>query len=174
MVTGRLRDLRTEDLPRLHAWYQQPELWDHLVGDFVPRGAEEALEYMQRWLRPSAQELRLGIEVDGVGGPRLVGLAFFSPLDLAAERAELHIMIGDPDERGHGVGRQAVSLLVARGFALGLKRIVLRVLASNLAAQKVYAQCGFRVVGRDAPAVKRGRPAEVIVMQIDQPASATT
>lgn len=174
MVAVRLRDLRAEDLPRLHGWYQQPELWDHLVGDFVPRGAAEALDYMQRWLRPSAQELRLGIEVNDTGSPRLVGLAFFSPLDLGTGEAELHIMIGDPGERGRGVGRQAVNLLVARGFELGLSRIVLKVLASNLAAQKVYAQCGFRVVGQGAPAVKHGRAAEVVVMQIDQPASATT
>ena len=174
MAAVRLRELKEEDLSRLHGWYQQPELWDHLVGDFAPRDAAEALAYMRRWLRPSVGELRLGIEVDDDSGPRLVGLAFFSPLELAAGQAELHIMIGDPKERGRGVGSQAVKLLVGRGLALGLRRIVLRVLASNLAAQKVYAQCGFRVVGQDAPAMKRGRPAEVIVMQIDKAASPPT
>jgi RimJ/RimL family protein N-acetyltransferase len=174
MAIVRLRDLRAEDLPRLHGWYQQPELWENLVGEFVPRGVTEALDYMQRWLRPSTQELRLGIEVEDPDGARLVGLAFFSPLDLTTGQAELHIMIGDPGERGRGVGRQAVTLLVAWGFALGLQRIVLKVLANNLAAQKIYVLCGFHVVGRDAPTMKHGRPAEVIVMQIDQAVSATT
>lgn len=174
MAAVRLRELKAEDLPRLHGWYQQPELWDHLVGDFVPRGEPEALGYMQRWLQPSDRELRLGIEADDAGAARLVGLAFFSPLELTVGQAELHLMIGDPQERGRGVGRQAVNLLVDRGFALGLRRIVLKVLASNLAAQKVYAQCGFRVVGQDAPAMKHGRPAEVIVMQIDRGGSTPT
>lgn len=170
----RLRELRRDDLPRLHRWYQAPELWDHLVGGFTPRSEAEATAYMERWLAPSETELRLGIEVDGPNGPRLVGLSFFSPLDLGAGWAELHTMIGEASERGRGVGRHAVAALVARGFSLGLTRIELKVLETNVAARRVYEQCGFRVVGRAAPAVKHGRPVEVLIMQVDQPRSATT
>jgi RimJ/RimL family protein N-acetyltransferase len=166
----RLRDLTADDLPRLHAWYQQRELWDHLVGDFVPRAEAEAVAYMRRWLAPSATELRLGIEAGG----RLVGLAFFSPLDLAAGRAELHIMIGEPAQRGRGVGRAAVDQLVARGVALGLMRIELRVLETNAAARAVYERCGFRLVGPDGSARKGGRDVPVLLMRADQPRSATT
>jgi RimJ/RimL family protein N-acetyltransferase len=170
----RLRDLRAEDLPRLHAWYQTPDLWDHLVGDFTPRGEAEAVAYMARWLAPSDTELRLGIEVEDGQGPRLVGLAFFAPLNLGEGWAELHTMIGDAGERGRGVGRLAVAALLERGFALGLARIELKVLETNGAARRVYEQCGFRVIGRAAPATKRGGSAEVLVMQADQPRSATT
>jgi RimJ/RimL family protein N-acetyltransferase len=172
-VEVRLRELRPQDLPRLHRWYQNPELWDHLVRDFTPRGEAEAVAYMRRWLAPSSTELRLGIEVDEPE-PRLVGLAFFSPLDLAGGWAELHTMIGEPAERGRGVGRRAVAALVQRGFALGLQRIELKVLETNAAARRVYETCGFRIVGRDAPALKHGRPVEVLTMQADQPRSATT
>jgi len=170
----RLRDLRPDDLPRLHRWYQTPELWDHLVGPFAPRGEAEAVAYMQRWLAPSADELRLGIEVDGADGPRLVGLAFFSPLRAGEGWAELHTMIGEPAERGHGVGRRAVEALMARGWALGLARIELKVLETNAAARRVYEQCGFQVTGRAAPVDKGGRPAEVLTMAAVQPRSATT
>lgn len=170
----RLRPLGREDLPRLHAWYQTPELWEHLVGAFTPRGEAEAVAYMQRWLEPSDAELRLGVEVEDTRGPRLVGLAFFAPLDRAAGWAELHTLIGDPDERGRGVGRRAVAELMARGFALGLKRIVLKVLETNQAARAVYESCGFRVIGRDEAVEKAGRPVEVLIMQADQPPSATT
>jgi RimJ/RimL family protein N-acetyltransferase len=166
----RLRDLTADDLPRLYAWYQQPELWDHLVGDFVPREEAEAVAYMRRWLGPSTTELRLGIEADG----RLVGLTFFSPLDLAGGRAELHIMIGEPAERGRGVGRAAVEQLVARGAALGLTCIDLRVLETNAAARAVYDRCGFRLVGPDGSVRKGGRDVAVLLMRADQPSSATT
>lgn len=170
----RLRPLRSEDLPRLHRWYQTPELWDHLVGDFTPRTEPEAVAYMQRWLAPSETELRLGIEVQGPEGLRLVGLAFFAPLDLGGGWAELHTMIGDARERGQGVGRRAVAALMERGFALGLARIELKVLETNVAARRIYESCGFRIIGRDAPALKDGRPVDVLVMQADQPRSATT
>jgi len=172
--TVRLRELRREDLPRLHRWYQTPELWDHLVGDFTPRSESEATAYMERWLAPSDTELRLGIEVDGPDGPRLVGLSFFSPLDVRAGWAELHTMIGEAGQRGRGIGRLAVAALVERGFALGLMRIELKVLETNAAARRVYQQCGFQIVGRATPAVKQGQPAQVLTMQIDQPRSATT
>jgi RimJ/RimL family protein N-acetyltransferase len=166
----RLRPLGEADLPRLHGWHQRPELWDHLVGDFVRREEAEAVAYMRRWLAPSETELRLGIEADG----RLVGLAFFSPLRLAERWAELHIMIGEPAERGRGVGRAAVEQLMARGFALGLSRIELRVLETNAAARAVYERCGFRLVGREPAVRKQGREVDVLVMEAAQPRSATT
>jgi RimJ/RimL family protein N-acetyltransferase len=125
---------------------------------------------MRRWLGPSTTELRLAIEVDG----RLVGQAFFSPLDLAGGWAELHIMIGEPAERGRGVGRLATEALMARGFGLGLERIELKVLETNAAARAVYERCGFRVVGRAGSAHKQGRNVPVVLMQADQPGSATT
>jgi RimJ/RimL family protein N-acetyltransferase len=172
-VEVRLRPLRREDLPLLYGWYQAPELWTHLLRDFTPRREDEALSYMERWLSPGETELRSGIEVTDGSGPTLVGIAFFSPLDRARGEAELHIMIGDPAERGRGVGRQAVAALLETGFGLGLQRIYLKVLETNAAARRVYEVCGFRVVGRDAPAVKDGRNVGVLVMQADQP-SATT
>lgn len=174
MAEVRLRPLRGEDLPRLHGWYQTPELWEHLVGAFTPRSEAEAVAYMRRWLTPSDSELRLGVEVEDAGGPRLVGVAFFAPLDRAGGWAELHTLIGDPAERGRGVGRRAVVQLMARGFGLGLTRIVLKVLETNRAARAVYESCGFRVIGRDGSVEKAGRAVGVLVMQADQPPSATT
>lgn len=170
----RLRDLRADDLPLLHRWYQTPDLWDHLVGEFTPHAETEAISYMQRWLAASETELRLGIEAPGPLGPRLVGLAAFSPLDRAAGWAELHIMIGEAGERGRGIGRQALSALLARGWALGLSNIELKVLETNAAGRRIYETCGFRTVGRGPPVLKAGQPIEVLVMQADQPASATT
>ena len=153
-----LRELREEDLPILHGWYQTPELWDHLVGEFTPRTEAEAVAYMRRWLSPSVTELRLGIVADG----RLMGLATLSPINLEAGWAELHTFIGDRSERGHGLGRRAVAQLAARGFAMGLSRIELRVLETNTAARRVYEACGFVIAG-EAPGV--------LVMQAAAPTS---
>lgn len=170
----RLRDLRPGDLPQLHRWYGAPELWDHLVGDFTPRSEREALAHMRRWLEAPAAELRLAAEVAGPEGARMIGLAMFSPLRLAEGWGELHTFIGEPGLRGRGLGRDVVAALMARGWALGLTRIELRVLETNVAARRVYGRCGFRVSGRASPAIKRGRPVEVLVMEAYRPRSATT
>jgi len=173
-VEVRLRELRESDLPCLHRWYQTPELWDHLVGDFTERSEAEAVSYMRRWLLPSEHELRLGIELSTADGWRLVGLAFFAPLDRTKGHAELHTMIGEPSERGRGVGRRAVAALMDRGFAMGLRRIELRVLQTNAAARRLYEACGFQAIGHAAPVIKHGRQVEVLRMAVDQPRSATT
>ena len=50
----------------------------------------------------------------------------------------------------------------------------LQQLQTNAAARSVYERCGFRVVGHDGAARKAGRDVPVLVMQADQPRSATT
>ena len=156
----RLRPLREGDLLLLHRWYQSPELWDHLAGEFEPRPEAEALAYMRRWLRPTPEEVRLGIEAGG----RLVGMTALCPIDPGAGVAEFHILLGEPGSRGQGIGRQATQAMLEHGFsALGLRRIELKVLETNAAARRIYDLCGFRPVG-EATAVKSGHPAALIVM----------
>ncbi len=166
----RLRPLRREDIPILHGWYQTPELWDHLVGEFVERPQAEATTYMARWLEPSDREVRFAIETEG----RLVGLISLALLDRKGGHGELHIFLGAPDTRGQGLGRLATAAMVDHGFAdLELRRISLRVLVTNVAARRVYEHCGFQVTAAPPESVvKRDGPAPVLVMEIDAEARA--
>jgi len=148
----RLRRLLETDLAALHRWYQSPELWDHLVGEFTPRREAEAMAHMRRWLGASPGELRLAIVRDPDG--ELLGLAALSPIDLDEGEAEFHIFLGEPRMRGRGYGRAATAALLAHAFdELALWRVRLKVLRTNQAALRVYAALGFELEGPGEVAV---------------------
>lgn len=70
-------------------------------------------------------------------------------IDLAHRRAELGIMIGEPDARGKGYGTEAVQLMCDYGFnAMGLNSIMLLTFEFNIAGQKAYEKAGFKEIGR--------------------------
>ncbi len=138
----RLRALRQADLAPLHQWYQTPELWRHLVGEFQARNEAEAVAYMRRWLTRSGDEVRLAIErlADG----RLLGMTALTAMAAAPGEAEFHIFLGEATDRGQGHGRAATAAMLAYGFdRLGLAAVRLRVRADNLVARRLYAELGF-------------------------------
>lgn len=158
----RLRPLTEEDLPALHRWYQDPALWAHLVGAFVPRAEAEAIAYMRGWLTASASALRLGVEANG----ELIGQVALAPI--ADGEAEFHIFLGDALERGKGYGAEATRLMLARAFGeLGLGRVTLEVLATNAAARRVYDRLGFVAHGVVGRVAKDGDLTDVVGMSID-------
>lgn len=52
-----------------------------------------------------------------------------------------------PERQGQGVGRALIHALAERAPAEGVRKITLRVLSTNPAAQGFYASCGFVVEG---------------------------
>jgi RimJ/RimL family protein N-acetyltransferase len=84
------------------------------------------------------------IAVDG----RHVGNVVLDHIDRQIGKARLHIYIGDPAARGHGVGRRAVALALALAFdQLGLYKVWLTVHARNTAAIRAYQAVGFAIEG---------------------------
>ena len=162
----RLRILVEDDLPALHRWYQTEALWDHLVGAFQPRTEAESVAYMRRWLTPSRVERRLAI-VHGDDGS-LLGLTTLSPIEPEAGEAEFHIFLGEAQARGRGYGRAATAAMLAHAFdELGLWRVRLRVLRTNEAALRLYAELGFEPQGDASETVeKRGAQVAVVAMGV--------
>jgi RimJ/RimL family protein N-acetyltransferase len=157
----RLRPLVEADLPMLHRWRQDPALWTHLVGEFQPREETQAVAYMRRWLTPTPTELRLAIDSDGA----LIGQTALAPI--AGPTAEFHIFLGDAARRGHGYGAAATRAMLSVAFdQLGLSRVTLEVLATNLTARRLYERLGFRVEGVSRKVEKRGVMTEVIAMSL--------
>jgi RimJ/RimL family protein N-acetyltransferase len=161
-----LRALVEGDLVQLHRWYQDPALWDHLVGEFVPREETEAVGYMRSWLTPSLSEVRLAILDAADGG--LAGLVALSPIDRSNGEAEFHIFLGEARSRGRGLGRAATAAALDHAFeTLGLWRVWLRVLQTNEAALRTYAALGFEPDAIVAATVrKQGAEAAVITMRV--------
>ena len=83
-----------------------------------------------------------------VADDRAVGAIELAQLDLRNGSAGLGIVIGDPDDTGHGYGSYALRALVAFGFGeLRLERIWLDVYDYNDRARHVYERVGFILEG---------------------------
>jgi|SRR5580692_3224561 RimJ/RimL family protein N-acetyltransferase len=163
-----LRALVEADLIQLHRWYQDPALWDHLVGEFVQRDEAEAVGYMRSWLTPSPTEVRLAI-LDAADGA-LTGMVTLSPIDRTKGEAEFHIFLGEVRARGRGLGGAATAAALGHAFdTLGLGRVWLRVLRTNEAAVRTYAALGFEPDATIVATVrKRGAEAAVITMRVGE------
>lgn len=76
---------------------------------------------------------------------RCVGSVYFRDIDPLHKKAEYGVFLGEPDALGKGYGTEAAALMLRYGFeVLKLHKIMLRVLAENLAARKSYEKAGFR------------------------------
>jgi RimJ/RimL family protein N-acetyltransferase len=80
---------------------------------------------------------------------RVVGNCGIFDVQLPHRRAEVGILIGEPDARGRGYGTEAMRLLVDYAFtAAGMHSLMLWVYEFNPAARRCYEKVGFREVGR--------------------------
>ena len=82
--------------------------------------------------------------------PNLIGEIRLDNLDPADRRATLAVGIFDSQKLGHGLGTEAMDLVLAYAFdRLGLHRIGVRVLSYNHRAIRAYERCGFVIEGTE-------------------------
>jgi len=77
-----------------------------------------------------------------------IGAVAFLDFDSVQRKAELRKLIGEPDMRGKGFGKEATRLWIAYGKnALGLKKIYLNTLNTNIHNIQLNEELGFKVEG---------------------------
>lgn len=161
-----LRALNTTDLDQVHAWHNDPQLYQFLGSSFrwVSRVTEE--EWLRRRCMYSTTEVNLGICLTDTD--EHIGNVYLRDIAWIERHAEVHIFIAAATHRGQGYGDETMKILLSHAFHdLALERVYLFVLASNHAAQRLYLKCGFREEGRlRRHAFKRGQYDDVIVMGI--------
>ncbi len=75
---------------------------------------------------------------------KILGLISLTGVDYMNQSAELHIMIGDSENQGKGMGTFAVKEILNHAFNnMNLHRVELGVLESNTRAIHLYEKCGF-------------------------------
>jgi RimJ/RimL family protein N-acetyltransferase len=142
-----LRALELDDLDRTFKWHNDPELYRKLVGPF--RYVSHATE--EEWLRGkqaySPNEVNLAICL--AENSQHIGNFYIRDIDWIARNAALHILIGEPTQRGKGYGTSALRLVVKYAFQdLGLNRLWLAILENNEASLKHVEKFGFIREGR--------------------------
>lgn len=85
-------------------------------------------------------------EADG----RILGyVALHQPIPLPSHQHVLEVtgLAVDPAQQGNGVGRRLLEAAKHEARRRGARKLVLRVLAPNVPARRLYESCGFTVEG---------------------------
>jgi RimJ/RimL family protein N-acetyltransferase len=153
-----IRRLLPEDAPALRTlmlrgYRQHP---DAFTSSYAERAAQPPDWWAWRLVPGERSAERIfGALDDG----RLIGAAGWrrEAREQAAHRAELFGMVVAPDARGRGVGRAIVEALLADMLATpGMLTVTLTVTDGNVAAERLYARCGFVRCGLEPMAVRVG------------------
>ncbi len=119
------------------SWYQDPELV-YLVDGVRKPYDRETLYNMYNYL--AARGELYFIEARAWNGYAPIG-------DVAFSETDLPIVIGVPDYRGRGVGRQVILTLMDRGRQLGYETLGVREIYDfNTAPIRCFTSCGFAPV----------------------------
>lgn len=149
LIRGKIISLRAveeEDLPTLHRWGNDPDLWSLLGGWRFP----SSLRQTRLWFDSLAGDQlnqRFAIDLPGTG---LVGTANLVDIDWKNNNAFHGMMIGDPNLRGKGIGVDVIMATMRYAFEeLHLRRLDGTMISYNEASVAVYCgKCGWKVEGR--------------------------
>ena len=97
-----------------------------------------------------------------------IGNVYLTDLNYINRTAESHILIGNMDYWGQGLGSEALKLILRYGFdERGLNRIYAHINADNAASLRLHEKCGYQREGVLRQAIfKNGRFKDVVVMSI--------
>lgn len=165
----RLRGVERSDLTTLVGWVNDPATRAQIARSSPLSMAEE-----ERWfdaLLKSTTDVVFLIEVKPKSPRepgRTIGMTGIHKIDWKHRNCSVGIVIGDPKDRGHGYGTDAMAALVAHACNdLGLFRVELEVFPENKAAIASYENVGFVVEGTRRQALwKDGAYKDLILMSI--------
>lgn len=152
-----LRELQKDDLPKINTWRNDQELITMLEAPFRYINLRVDEMWFDAYMLNRANTVRCAIVRKG--DDAILGLISLVNIDYMNQKAELHIMIGDKENQGKGIGTYAINTIIQHAFNnLNLHRIELSVLEENLRAQHVYEKAGFVCEGCKRKAVyKNGK-----------------
>ncbi|MDX2475295.1 MAG: GNAT family protein [Candidatus Krumholzibacteria bacterium] len=161
----RLRPLRRSDQARTLAWRNDPETRENILGYRFP--VTEVME--EKWYETALDDqsrTRVIFAIEARDSGALAGMIHLNNIDWIARHAHFGITIGEPDQRGRGLGPDAMTVLFTYAFeCLNLRKICLEVAAYNQPAVSLYARYGFSEEGRLRDHVfLEGRYHDVIMM----------
>jgi UDP-4-amino-4,6-dideoxy-N-acetyl-beta-L-altrosamine N-acetyltransferase len=150
------------DLGALNAWQNDPEIRDMIMGFRGPVRLETTAE----WIRNMADQNLKSRAVFAVRQAGAIkGVAQLQGIDWLQRTAILGIYVGDPADRGAGMGRVATCLVLDYAFnGLDLHRVGLEVVASNAPARRLYERVGFVLEGVLRKAYLRGGQREDVAL----------
>lgn len=161
----KLRELNSEDLKTINEWRNDQELIKNLGAPFRYIGLEVDRHWYETYMGNRNSAVRCAI-VDETN--KILGLVSLTNIDLLNQCAEFHIMVGDKENQGKGIGTFAVKAMLDHAFNnMNLQRIELTVLEYNERAKRLYEKSGFQFEGRKRKSTyKNGKFVDMLMYSI--------
>ncbi len=153
----KLRELDKKDLSTINQWRNNPKLIHNLEAPFRYINAEVDEKWYNNYINNRYNQVRCAIVSNE--NDDIIGLVSLTNIDHFNQSAAFHIMIGDENNQGSGIGTFAVIEMLKHAFNnLNLQRIELGTIDYNERAQHIYEKVGFVKEGIKRKAIyKNGR-----------------
>ena len=163
----KLRELARDDVKTINLWRRDSELIAGLGAPYRFINEEVDFSWFDSYMKNRNSCIRCVI-CDTDNEERPIGLITLANINYINRSAELHIMIGEKENQGKGVGTFAVMTIIKHAFDdLNLQRVELGVLESNEIAVKLYKKCGFVQEGvKRKSNYKNGKYENMIIMSV--------
>lgn len=140
----KLRELRKEDMLKINEQRNDSELINHLGAPFRYINLGVDYKWYDNYMQKRDTTIRCAI-VETTDEDNILGLVSLTDIYFINQSAVFHIMIGDRENRGKGIGYFATTEILNHAFNnMNLNRIELGVLESNTRALKLYEKIGFK------------------------------
>jgi diamine N-acetyltransferase len=163
-MTLQLREITQDDIPKINAWRNNPEVIDFLGCGFLYISEEIDQKWYQNYLSNRDRNVRLAILIDD----QFIGNVYLTNIHPTHRTAEFSIVISDPQYWSKGIGSEVTQRMLHHAFQdLNLNRVYLYVLDNNDRAIQLYLKAGFRPEGTLEDAIyKNGEYRALRVMAI--------
>lgn len=141
-----LRAIESEDLPLIHKWTNDPDIWYMLGGWHFPRSYRSLEKWFEK-LGEDQENQRWAIETKELG---LIGYVNLVDIDWKNNHAFTGLLLGDKDIRGKGYGIDTFMAVERYAFEeLHLERLDGTVIEYNEAGLGfITKHCGWKEEGR--------------------------
>lgn len=138
-----LRALEVQDMPFLREMINDPEMEKMVVGWSFPVSEKQQLDWYNRIIGDNIN-IRFAIEYEN----RFVGVSTLTHIDWKNRAAHQGIKLCKDTPKGKGIGTEAVMVTMKYAFEeLQLNRLYGSILEYNIASQKLYTKCGWKIEG---------------------------
>ena len=132
------------DLATLFIWGDDPMI-ARMNEPYIPKNFQRESDF---WLNAADDRTRVFFAIRKLGAPEIVGHIQITAIEAIHRSAVLGILVGDPANRGKGLGKEAVRLAIDYCWLhLNLTRVTLSVHATNAPAIALYESLGFETEG---------------------------
>ena len=144
-----LREYKREDLQHMRKWVNDPEVVDNLSDIFLaPHTLDATEEFLNSVLKGTRQNTYSFVIADKDTEGYIGQIDLFN-IDMKNRFAEVGIVIGEGDNRGKGLGFEAIKVLQEFVFnRLNMHRLQIKVHSDNTRGHRCYLKSGFKEEGR--------------------------